>query len=90
VAPGRAGLSTPAPVRTDPAHVIAYSDGEARQEFSICFRARYLGGQPRTSSESSEVHWVERDRLGELNIHPSIRLRIQHGFEHRPTTYFTS
>src|SRR6202035_4771581 len=26
---------------SNPRHVIAYSDGEVRQEFSVCFRARY-------------------------------------------------
>jgi ADP-ribose pyrophosphatase YjhB (NUDIX family) len=77
-------------VYTDPAHVIEYtSDGEVRQEFSICFRARPVGGEPRTSDESSEVHWVARDDLAGLDIHPSIRLRIDHGFEHRAAPYYS-
>lgn len=74
---------------SNPAHIIAYDDGEVRQEFSICFRARLLGGELRTSSESKEVHWVERSRIDALNIHPSIQLRLQHGFEERATPYFT-
>ena len=40
---------------TNPAHVMAYDDGEVRQQFSIAFRARLLGGTPRTSSESRAV-----------------------------------
>ncbi|MFD7412897.1 NUDIX domain-containing protein [Kitasatospora purpeofusca] len=40
---------------TDPGHVMAYDDGEVRQQFSICFRARPVGGELRTSSESKEV-----------------------------------
>ncbi|MFC0545009.1 NUDIX hydrolase [Kutzneria chonburiensis] len=76
-------------IYSNPAHVIAYDDGEVRQEFSLCFRATPTGGQPRTSSESSEVEWVTRERLDELNIHPSIRLRIGHGFEGRQAPYFT-
>ncbi|WP_158846228.1 NUDIX hydrolase [Saccharothrix deserti] len=75
-------------VYSDPAHVISYTDGEVRQEFSICFRARLIGGELHTSNESSEVHWVAREDLAALNIHPSIRLRIQHGFEPRTTPYF--
>jgi ADP-ribose pyrophosphatase YjhB (NUDIX family) len=75
-------------VYSDPAHVISYTDGEVRQEFSICFRARLVGGELRTSSESSEVHWVARDDLEALNIHPSIRLRIEHGFNPQTTPYF--
>ncbi|MCP2257950.1 ADP-ribose pyrophosphatase YjhB, NUDIX family [Streptoalloteichus tenebrarius] len=77
-------------VYTDPRHVIEYtSDGEVRQEFSICFRATPIGGQLATSSESKRVHWVERERLPELTIHPSIRLRIDHGFQRRSEPYFS-
>ncbi|MCS7479063.1 NUDIX hydrolase [Umezawaea endophytica] len=75
-------------IYSDPAHVIAYTDGEVRQQFSICFRARLIGGELRTSNESIEVHWVSRGDLNTLNIHPSIQLRIEHGFEERSTSYF--
>jgi ADP-ribose pyrophosphatase YjhB (NUDIX family) len=76
-------------IYSNPAHVMAYDDGEVRQEFSLCFRARPVSGELRTSSESKEVLWVESDRLDELDVHPSIRLRIQHGLEHRVEPYFT-
>ncbi|WP_043266106.1 NUDIX domain-containing protein [Streptomyces sp. CT34] len=66
---------------TDPDHVIAYDDGEVRQQFSICFHARPLSGSLRTSSESKEVRWVPPADLDELNIHPSMRLRIEHGLD---------
>jgi 8-oxo-dGTP pyrophosphatase MutT (NUDIX family) len=74
---------------SNPHHVIAYDDGEIRQQFSVCFRGRPTGGELRTSDESTEVHWVRPSDLDELNIHPSIRLRIDHGFEHRPEPYYT-
>ncbi|MEV7403973.1 NUDIX domain-containing protein [Streptomyces sp. NPDC091267] len=66
---------------TDPEHVLAYTDGEVRQQFSICFRAHPVGGDLRTSSESKEVRWVDPADLFELNIHPSMRLRIQHALD---------
>lgn len=66
---------------TDPRHVMAYDDGEVRQQFSICFHARPVGGELRTSSESKEVRWVSPADLGELDIHPSMRLRIAHGLD---------
>lgn len=72
---------------TNPNHVIEYSDGEVRQQFSICFRARYLSGEPTTSDESSEVRWVAKDDLSTLTIHPSMRLRIDHGYEGRSKPY---
>ena len=73
---------------SNPRYVVEYtSNGEVRQQFSICFRARYLGGQPTASEESAEVRWVARNELDELPIHPSMRLRIDHGFENRPKPY---
>lgn len=66
---------------TDPRHVMAYDDGEVRQQFSICFRAHPTGGQLRTSSESKEVRWVSPTDLEALDIHPSMRLRIEHGLD---------
>jgi hypothetical protein len=53
------------------------------REFSICFRGRPLSGELRTSEESTDVRWVERDQLDGLHIHPSMRLRINHGIERR-------
>lgn len=70
-------------VYSDPEHVIEFTDGEVRQEFSICFRADPTGGDLRTSDESKEVLWVAPADLDALNIHPSIRLRIRHGLEDR-------
>lgn len=75
-------------IYSNPDHVMAYSDGEVRQEFSICFRARPVGGEPRTSDESSEVLWLERGDLDGVEVHPSIRLRIEHGFG-RDQPYYT-
>jgi hypothetical protein len=42
-----------------------------------------LGGQLATSSETSEVAWVAPGRLDSLNMHPSMRLRIDHYLERR-------
>ena len=74
-------------IYSDPRHVIAYDDGEVRQEFSLCFRARPTGGTLRTDSEARQVRWVPADHLDSLNIHPSMCLRITHGLELRPAPY---
>ncbi|WP_316574259.1 NUDIX hydrolase [Nocardia canadensis] len=75
-------------VFSNPEHVIAYDDGEVRQEFSICFRARPIGGTLRTSEESKEVLWVAPAALDSLDVHPSIKLRIEHGLA-SSAPYFT-
>ncbi|MFE3057110.1 NUDIX hydrolase [Nocardia sp. NPDC059239] len=76
-------------VFSNPGHVIAYTDGEVRQEFSICFNAESIGGGLRTSSESTDVRWVEPQLLPKLNIHPSIALRISEGLRDGSRPYFT-
>ncbi|GGM10235.1 NUDIX hydrolase [Micromonospora yangpuensis] len=74
-------------IYTNPHHVMAYDDGEVRQQFSICFTARPVGGQLETSSESRQVRWVNPAELNQLDIHPSMRLRIDHALEERATPY---
>ena len=74
-------------IYTNPHHVIEFSDGEVRQQFSICFHARPVGGALATSSESSDVRWVASSGLDELPIHPSMRLRIDHGLAQRSEPY---
>jgi len=66
-------------IYTDPRHVILYtSNGEARQEFSVVFTARPIGGVPTPSSESSEVRWVARDAVADLSMDRSMRMRLDH------------
>lgn len=74
-------------IYSNPNHVMAYTDGEVRQQFSICFRARPTGGQMHTSPESPNVRWVAQPELDELDIHPSVRLRIDHGYADLPQPY---
>lgn len=66
-------------IYSDPGHVISYDDGEVRQEFSICFRGRPVGGTVRPSNESSQVEWVHPSALSNLPMHPSMAKRITHG-----------
>ena len=74
-------------IYSDPRHVIAYDDGEVRQEFSLCFHAKPVGGELRSSSESKEARWVSPDSLQNLKIHPSMRLRINHALKQEPQPY---
>jgi 8-oxo-dGTP pyrophosphatase MutT (NUDIX family) len=75
-------------IYTNPRHVILYtSNGEIRQEFSIVFTARPVGGTLRTSNETSQARWVPPDAIQDLPIHPSMRQRIQHYLDKRPEPY---
>ncbi|SRR6266498_2934371 len=63
-------------IYTDPKHVIAYGNGEVRQQFNICFTARRAGGQLTRSLESTAIEYVAPEDLARLHLHPTQRLRI--------------
>jgi 8-oxo-dGTP pyrophosphatase MutT (NUDIX family) len=70
-------------VFSTPDHVIEYRRGkkitEVRQPINVCLHARPVGGAATTTAEASEVVWVGPDELDGYDIHPAIRVRIQHG-----------
>lgn len=72
---------------TNPRHVLAYDDGEVRQQCSVCFTSSLLGGELKTSSETRDVRFVPLAALDALNVHPSMRLRIDHWHQHLDKPY---
>lgn len=72
---------------TDPRHIIAYSNGEVRRQFNVCFAARIVGGALAISEESSELRFVAPNEIDGLPMHHTQRLRIQRFLEHRSTPY---
>ncbi len=74
-------------IYSNPNHVVAYDDGEVRQQFAISVRAKAIGGKLAGSSESAEVRWIHRNELESLPIHPSTRLRISHGYNRGADPY---
>jgi ADP-ribose pyrophosphatase YjhB (NUDIX family) len=65
-------------IYSDPKHVFAYNDGEVRQEFSICLACRIVGGRLAVSEESSQLGFFAPEEIERLDMHLSIRLRIDH------------
>jgi 8-oxo-dGTP pyrophosphatase MutT (NUDIX family) len=76
-------------IYSDPNHIIEFSDGEVRQQFSVCFVARPVGGVPAPSDESTAVRFVAPAELEGLAMHPAQRLRIRHFLERRPAPFFS-
>jgi 8-oxo-dGTP pyrophosphatase MutT (NUDIX family) len=58
-------------VYSDPAHIVAYSDGEIRQEWELIFLGRPVSGTPTGNDEASDVRWVASGDLESLDIHPT-------------------
>ncbi|GAA1909079.1 NUDIX domain-containing protein [Streptantibioticus ferralitis] len=72
---------------TDPRHVIAYTNGEVRRQFNVCFTARIVGGQLAISDESTELRFVPPEELAALPMHHTQLLRLRHFLEHRDRPY---
>ncbi|MEV1004343.1 NUDIX domain-containing protein [Nonomuraea sp. NPDC050202] len=58
-------------IYSDPGHIVAYTDGEIRQEYEVMLIARPVGGRPEANDEASDVRWVEPGELHSLDIHPT-------------------
>jgi 8-oxo-dGTP pyrophosphatase MutT (NUDIX family) len=58
-------------VYSDPGHIVAYSDGEVRQEYEVILLGRPVGGEPKVNDEASDVAWVSPGDLSTLDIHPT-------------------
>ena len=63
-------------IYSDPAHIVAYTDGEVRQEYEVTLLARPIGGAPAVNEEASDVRWVAAADLGGYDIHPTMRRQI--------------
>jgi 8-oxo-dGTP pyrophosphatase MutT (NUDIX family) len=72
---------------TDPRHIIAYTDGEVRRQFNVCFTARVTGGELAISDESTELRFVAPGDIGSLPMHHTQRLRVGHFLEGREQPY---
>ncbi|OKI12112.1 NUDIX domain-containing protein [Streptomyces sp. CB03911] len=72
---------------TDPRHIIAYSDGEVRQQFNVCFTARITGGSLQLSNESTDLRFVAPEDIPGLPLHHTQRLRLTHYLENRAGPY---
>lgn len=58
-------------IYSDPAHIVAYSDGEIRQEYEVILLGRPVRGEPAPNEEASEAGWFALEELDRLDIHPT-------------------
>ena len=58
-------------VYSDPGHIVAYTDGEIRQEWELIMLGRPVGGTPAANDEASDARWVAVADLESLDIHPT-------------------
>jgi len=58
-------------VYSDPSHIVAYTDGEVRQEWELIMLGRPVSGTPAVNDEASDVGWFTVAELASLDIHPT-------------------
>lgn len=58
-------------IYSDPGHIVAYTDGEIRQEWELILLGRPVIGNPTANDEASDVRWVAPTDLDSLDIHPT-------------------
>lgn len=63
-------------VYSDPRHIVAYTDGEIRQQFEVTYLGRPVGGVPRSNDEADAVRWFPPEELDSADIHPSMRRQL--------------
>jgi 8-oxo-dGTP pyrophosphatase MutT (NUDIX family) len=63
-------------IYSDPGHIVAYTDGEVRQEYEVTLLGRPIGGKPAANDEASEVGWFTSRELDRLDIHATMRRQI--------------
>lgn len=73
-------------VFSDPGHIVAYTDGEIRQEYEVILLGRPVSGTPAANDEASAAGWFTPDRLEALDIHPTqwrqLRLYLDQAWPH--------
>jgi len=68
---------------TDPHILIAYSDGEVRQEFTFVYAAEIESGELKIDDESKEAAWVPLSSAVELPLAKSQRRRLNDVIEYQ-------
>jgi len=63
---------------SDPGHIVAYTDGETRQEYEVILVGRPVDGAPAANDEASAVGWFLPEQLTELDIHPTQWRQLDH------------
>lgn len=61
---------------TNPNIIVAYSDGEVRQEFTVLYFGEFMGGDVSMDDESTEYRWVNLNDIQTLELADSQRRRL--------------
>jgi 8-oxo-dGTP pyrophosphatase MutT (NUDIX family) len=73
-------LTTVSGVYSDPSHVLVDPDGAVHQQLALCFHAVPAGDDNRSPRpdgvETDAAGWCDLADVGEMTMHPAMRLRL--------------
>ena len=69
-------------IYSDPGHIVAYTDGEIRQEYEVILTGRPVSGEPAANDEASDVAWFSPGELEGLDIHPTQWRQLRDWLDH--------
>jgi ADP-ribose pyrophosphatase YjhB (NUDIX family) len=75
-------------IYSSPKNVVAYDDGEVRQQFSVCFECELIGGDTRPSDESLEVGFYGEEAIQSMPMSEAVRQRVSDYLKRDPQTRF--
>ena len=61
---------------TDPNILVAYSDGEVRQEFTVVYAGKFTDSYVSLDEESTDYRWVDFEAVKTIDLTNSKRKRI--------------
>lgn len=61
---------------TDPNILVAYSDGEVRQEFTVVYAGKFTDSYVSLDEESTDYRWVDFEAVKTIDLTNSQRKRI--------------
>jgi 8-oxo-dGTP diphosphatase len=70
---------------TNPSTVVAYSDGEVRQEFTIVYEGKIVSGYLKLDNESTEYKWLNLANALDIPLAESQRTRLMDVIEYKRT-----
>jgi 8-oxo-dGTP pyrophosphatase MutT (NUDIX family) len=69
-------------IYSDPGHIVAYTDGEIRQEYEVILTGRPVSGGPAANDEASDVAWFAPGELEGLDVHPTQWRQLRDWLDH--------
>jgi ADP-ribose pyrophosphatase YjhB (NUDIX family) len=74
-------------VNTNPRSVVHYPDGNVHQSYLLCFEARIVGGELKSSGESESFRWMSHGEIDDINLIPDSYVNALDAWSHQDAAF---